>query len=450
MGKLLFFWEVIINLTENSIYTFLFLKSLILKVCYDKHKKYVFLFITVSEAILTSFCNFLNITFITTQVLLFFADLLIIYLIFQDTLPKKIFTAILPSCISILADKLTYFVGSILFATSLNSFVFHGSYRLYSTLMYLLICFLASILFTWLAKQDIYLTASLCIITYIIIILGIICSNLLLDTIVENDQNPILGDTLARLQFISAGFIIIFLFLVFLIQRIGNTYNKNLNLESKLHQEQINKIQLEMSAQSMNNIREWKHDYKNHMLTITALAKKESYSELIDYLEKLQKNLPESFDSISSGNNAIDAVVTNKLMLAKSSGISFSHSIILTGICPLSDLDITAILGNLLDNSLEACNKLLKHHSTLSAEIHLKIKPFRDMFQIKVINSSDGKYRVSEDNSLQTTKKNSRLHGYGIKHVKEIVKKANGIIKIQSEPDLFKVNILIPFSDRKE
>lgn len=446
----LFLWEIIINVVENSIYTFLFFRSLKLQKQYVKHKKTVFLFITIVEAFLTCLCNFFNAKFIATQLLLFGADLLIIYLIFQNALPKKLFTAILPSCISILAYKLTFFIGGILFQTTLTTFDFYGRHRFYSTFMYLIVCFLASLLFVWLTKSDIFLTTALCITTYVVIILGIICSNLLLDIIVATDQVSIPHDTLIRLQFISAGFIIIFMFLFFLIRKIGNTYENNLKLESKLHQEQVNKTQLELSAQSMKNIQAWKHDYKNHMLTITSLAKKESYTELINYIESLQENLPEYFAGISSGNNAIDAIVTNKLMLARQSGILFSHSIILTDVCPLSDLDITAILGNLLDNSLEACKKLLKQHIKLSVEIHLSIKPFRDMLQIQVTNSSDGKYKISDDNCLQTTKKDILLHGYGIKHVKEIVKEANGIIKIQSEPDFFNVNILVPFSDRKE
>lgn len=121
----------------------------------------------------------------------------------------------------------------------------------------------------------------------------------------------------------------------------------------------------------------------------------------------------------------------------------------LAGICPLSDIEITAILGNLLDNSLEACRKILKQPHELSPNIHLSIKPFRDMLQIQITNSSDGNYKIAKDNVLQSTKKDSNLHGYGIRHVQEIVKEANGIIKFWPEQKHFKVNILLPFSERE-
>ena len=445
MNYMIVLWEVLIDMLENSIYTFLFFQSLKLQCRYGKHRKTAFLVITVTETMLTCFCNFSNIEFITTQLLLFGTDFLLILVFFQNKLPKKLFTAALPSCISILADKLTFFIGGFLFSTTLKSFDFYGNHRFYSTFMYLIICLFSSLLFAWINKSDIYLTTPLCISTYVIIISGIICSNLFLDIIIT-EQHSISHETFLQLQIISIGFLIIF----FLIQQIGNTYENNLKLELKLHQEQTSKTQLELSTQSMKNIQSWKHDYKNHMVTMTALVKKECYTELLNYLNKLQENLPEYFTSISSGNTAIDAIVTNKLQLARQAEISFTYSIMLAGICPLSDLDITAILGNLLDNSLEACRKLLNQHRKASPCIHLSIKPFRDMLQIQIINSSDGKYKISDNNCLQTTKNDSTLHGYGIKHVQEIVRRANGIIKIQPESENFTVNILIPFLNNEE
>ena len=449
MDFILLFWEIFINMLENSIYTFLFFSSLKLQRRYKKHIKIVFFAITLTETILTCICNFSQLSSITTQLLLLGGDFFLIFVLFQDKLPKKIFTVTLPSCISILADKLTLFIGSFLFPTTLKTFYFYGNLRFYSTIMYLIICLLSSLLFIRLTKSDIYLTAPLCFATYCIIILGIICSNLFLDIIAETEQDSIPHGTMVRFQFISAGFIMIFLFLIFLIQQIGNTYENNLKLEMKLHQEQVNQTQLELSMQSMQNIQSWKHDYKNHMVTMTALAKEESYTELRDYLKKLQESLPEYFTSISSGNTAIDAIVTNKLQLAKQAGIQFTYSIMLAGICPLSDIEITAILGNLLDNSLEACRKILKQPHELSPNIHLSIKPFRDMLQIQITNSSDGNYKIAKDNVLQSTKKDSNLHGYGIRHVQEIVKEANGIIKFWPEQKHFKVNILLPFSERE-
>ena len=448
-NSLLVFWEIIVNLIENNIYSLLFFKCLKKRAHYEELTIPLHIGITLFLAILTCLCNFSNLNYITTQLLLFFADFFILTILFQNNLPKKILIATLPSCISILADKITFTLGSIIFSTSLIEFDPNGSHRIYSTLMYLLICLIASLIFAWLSNFDIYLTTTLCIATCIIIVLAIICTNFFLDIIIDTEQLNIPHNIWLRFQFLNAGFIIIFLFLFFLIKKIGTTYKNNSKLEKRLYMEQLNRTQLELSTQSMKNIRSWKHDYKNHMITITALAENQMYSELLEYLKKLQDNLPEYFVSISSGNTAIDAILTNKLITARQYGIHFEHSIMLAGICPLSDLEITAILGNLLDNSIESCKKMLKENQATTPCIHVTIKPFRDMLKIQIINSSNGKYNLTSDNLLKTTKKESSLHGYGLKRVTDIVKDVNGIIKIQPGQEQFTVNILIPISNKE-
>lgn len=447
LNNCLLFWEILVNFTENSVYSLLFLKCLKKRKSYEKHTLLLYLGVTIVLTVITCLCNFCNLSYITTQLVLLCADLLISIVLFQNNLPKKLLIAIQPACISILADKITFSIGSIIFSTSLVEFNPSGSHRIYSTLMYLVICLLASLIFMWLSNFNIYLTTPLCIATCIIIILGIICTNFFLDIIIETQYLNVPYDIRLRFQFLNAGFIIIFLFLLLLIKKTGTAYEDNLKLEKRLCMEQINRTELELSTQSMKNIRSWKHDYKNHIITITALAENKRYSELLEYLKKLQDNLPEYFVNISSGNTAIDAIITNKLIIAKQYGIHFEYSIMLSEICPLSDLEITAILGNLLDNSLEACKKILEEKSTSSPSIQVIIKPFRDMLKIQIVNSSNGKYTLAPDNLLKTTKKDASFHGYGIKRVTDIIKDVNGIIKIQPEQEQFTVILLIPISN---
>lgn len=442
-------WEIMVNTIENMIYVSLFMKYLNLRQPLQKHKVLLFLLVSILGSFLTCLCNFTKIDFIITQLLLLAFDFLAITTLYQENFHKKVFVAIFPSCISILADKITFLVGGFLFPTTLTAFIFQGNHRVYSTVMYLLMCLLLAWLFVRLFRLDIYLTPPLCIATYCIIILGIICANSFLDIMTESEQFSISQIIRNRFQFLSAGFLIIFLFLIILIQKIGHTYEKNLKLEQQIRQEQVNQTQLDLSTQAMQNIRSWKHDYKNHMITLTALAKQERYSDLLEYLKKLQENLPDYFINVCSGNTAIDAIVTNKLLLAKQAGISFHHMILLPSELPLSSLEYTAILGNLLDNALEACGKITEQNNQTSPWIQLNIKLFRNMLQIQVLNSSDGNYTMTSDQQLLTTKKDTLSHGFGLNHVRDIVEQQRGILEIKPEKNQFAVNILIPLSEQK-
>lgn len=441
---------ILVNIIENGIYAFLFLKSQKRKPQYENRKYCLFVGITLFLAISTCLCNFLECSNILTQFILLVADLLVMLLLFQDSLPKKIFISVLPSCICMLAAKISFTLGGVIFSAPLGDFYPICSYKTFSTIMYLIVCLLLSLLFIQISNFDMYLTKPLCIMTYIIIALTIICTNFFLDVLIEAEEQSFPKDVWFRLQFLDVGFIVLLLFLFFLIQRIGTTYKNNLKLKENLYVEQLHQTQLEYAMQSMNNLRTWRHAYKNHLITLTSLAESDEKSKLLSYLTSLQDNLPEALYSISCGNTAMDAILTNKMALAKQYGIQFEHTLILTDVSSISDLEITAILGNLLDNALEACKKVMEKDTKTTPRILVEIKPFRDMLRILVENSSTGEYEFTPDNQLKTSKEDKELHGIGLKHVSAITDNLNGIIHIEPKSDSFSVNILIPITHKKE
>lgn len=451
MSVLPMLWELLINTAENVIYVLLFMKCLVLKKNLVHHKTAIFVSIAAAETAITHLCNLGGGGgSIVTQLILFAVDYLVILYFFEDSLSKKNFVAVFPTFISILADKFTFTIADLFFPGSLAAFIFEGNTRYCSTLIYLSFCILLALLFGKLFQRDIYLTSSLRIATYVSAILGIIFTNFFLELIMFSEDFHFPADVRHRIQLLSVGFILILALLIFLIQKTGRIYEQNLLLENRFHQEQISRAQLDLSIQSVENLRSWKHDYKNHLITMTGLIHEEKYKELSDYLHQLQIHSPEHLSNVSSGNSSIDAIVTSKMQLARQAGIDFQYSIILPMSCPLTDLELTAILGNLLDNSLESCNKIRLEDQAPSPYVKLLIKPFRDMLQIQVINPSDGNYRFAENGKLCTTKEDTSFHGYGLKRMADIVEDAGGMLNIQPEEKRFTVNILVPISEKKE
>lgn len=451
MSVLLMLWEILVNTVENVIYALLFMHCLVLRKYLEQYKVAFFFSIVAVETALTCLCNILNGDAIFTQLLLLIADCLLILCIFEDSLSKKTFIAIIPTFISILADRFTFAIGDLVAPDNVANFIFEGYHRYCSTLIYLCFCVILYLIFRKLFQNDIYLTSSLRLATYISVILSIIFTNFFLDIIMSSENYQFSAGMRHRIQLLSVGFILIILLLIYLIQKTGRIYKQNLSLENQLHLEQLSKVQLDYSMQTMENMRSWKHDYKNHLITMTGLLHDGKYTELSDYLQQLQVRSPDYLSNVSSGNACIDAIVTSKMQLAIQARVDFQYSIILPTICPLTDLELTAILGNLLDNSLEACGKLVVEHQKMPPPyIKLLIKPFRDMLQIQVVNLSDGKYRYARNGKLCTTKEETPLHGYGLKRITDIVKGAGGMLNIRPVEDKFTVDIFIPISEKKE
>ena len=92
------------------------------------------------------------------------------------------------------------------------------------------------------------------------------------------------------------------------------------------------------------------------------------------------------------------------------------YSVILPEHFPINDIEITGILGNLLDNSIEACTKIERKTDT-HPQINVFLKPQRSMYHIHVENSSSGNYRYKLNGQLDSTKTDQKNHGKGLTNV---------------------------------
>ena len=94
-------------------------------------------------------------------------------------------------------------------------------------------------------------------------------------------------------------------------------------------QEKAERQHYQLTEQYIQTLRYWKHDYQNHLAVIMELNNTENYEKLKEYIKQLAKEPAESLPLVSSGNSILDAVISDKLLLAKKQNISFEHQIYL-------------------------------------------------------------------------------------------------------------------------
>ena len=292
-------------------------------------------------------------------------------------------------------------------------------------------------------KADLMMSSFLYAATYITSILGVICCNILLDILITYEKN-IPQNIFFRLQGISFSVMIIILFMILLIFQISATNKRNADLVQKQHQEQTVLAELQHAKETADGIRAWKHDYKNHLLTLKGLAANHKDSQITQYIQSLQDNLPDYLNDVNTGVASIDAIVSGKIRYARSQHIELKHSLLVNDKMPLSDLQLTTILGNLLDNAIEACIRLQHQDPAAQPSIVLSMKPFRAALQIIVQNTSTGEYLTDKDHALRTSKADTSQHGFVLLNVQKTVEAANGIIDITKNSTSFCVTILIP------
>lgn len=352
--------------------------------------------------------------------------------------------------IVIFSDSVTFQLGALLTNFSASDRLYEPPISIVMTWLYFFICFICVFLLTRKKGQDFTFPWYFFLILTIIILLGIGAVELLLDLLLLLDNGSLL---IERILFFSISVIfLILIFTILLIRYIGNLYQKNLILAEENQLKQFEQQQFELLNNANQMLRSWKHDFHNHLAAIRTLMEHKEYQEAQSYLNTITQDLNKNSWQVRTGNSIIDAVLTSKLPRIQDDNIEFIHSIFLPDTLPLGSIELTSLLGNLMDNAIDACGQIPQNNNANNIQeagkryIHLEIKPYNQCLFLDITNSSTGKYRYNLSHTLISTKKRPE-HGIGLKRIEKIVSEADGFLQITPETESFHVNILLPLSE---
>lgn len=188
-----------------------------------------------------------------------------------------------------------------------------------------------------------------------------------------------------------------------------------------------------------------KHDRREHLRIIKHLVDKRAYDDLVNFTNQLFDASSEYEIQSLTSNVFLDDLLSSKIKDAEKQGITFKTDIQFRGKYCLNDVELCSLFGNVINNAIEACEKI---KGQINREIFLGIFLEMDMIHILVENSSDGKYSMTSERVMLTTKIGSG-HGIGLKRIKKIVKDANGYIELVASDKNFLITIMLPKAKEK-
>ena len=203
---------------------------------------------------------------------------------------------------------------------------------------------------------------------------------------------------------------------------------------------QYQNLQAQVKAQE--DVRRIYHDMKNHLVTLRAMSgeKQESY---IDGVLKETEGYQDLFDT---GIPTLDGLLRAKLSEARAKNVQFSVNLDLTSVSYVDPVDICAIFGNIIDNAIEASEKLPNPEDRF---IELKSGDFADQTAIRIINTyvADS-IRFKDNQTMETTKPDKGSHGIGLSSVLRSVEKYGGVLSTHTTADSRLIlTILLPKSN---
>ena len=218
---------------------------------------------------------------------------------------------------------------------------------------------------------------------------------------------------------------------------------------------QVKEIQIRFEKDTLHNIMEMQ--YKNYQLSkenidmvnqkyhdlkhqINLLKTQAYVGKSTSYLEKMEREIRVYETQNKTGNQILDAVLTNKAMICQNKEIELKFIVDGGALSFMEDMDVSALFGNMLDNAIESAEKQQEKQKRL---IWLYVTKEKQFVRIRTENYCDEKVRFKNGMPV-TTKKDRRLHGYGMKSIKSTVEKYHGSVVAAQENNWFELKILRP------
>ncbi len=176
------------------------------------------------------------------------------------------------------------------------------------------------------------------------------------------------------------------------------------------------------------------HDFHNHIGVLRQLLSHDKPEDAMTYLDALQEPVREMTDTVWTGDETADYLINSKAAAAADHGITFRTQAEFPRHTNIRSADLCAILGNLLDNALDAAKQVPEPEQRL---IRLTIRRINQMLIIKVENSFSSPPAM-ENGSLVTTKKDQGLHGWGLKSARTAAEKYDGTIRTSHSEQIFR------------
>lgn len=241
-----------------------------------------------------------------------------------------------------------------------------------------------------------------------------------------------------RTVILSALLLIINALVFYLFDSLVRLYNDR---HEKMMLEQQNKAyinQIKLVYDSQNALRYYRHDMRNHLFKMRDMVEKSEYKQLEEYIGQATSYMKLDKKVIDSGNSEIDCLLNYKLRNIEEMNIKLETKFALPHELFINVFDINIVLGNLIDNALEALKQCDER------ELIIRLTYSKGVIFITKKNSFSGNIKIDSNNQkLFTTKKDLNNHGLGLQSVQYTIDKYYGTMEIETIEKMFIVKALM-------
>lgn len=220
-------------------------------------------------------------------------------------------------------------------------------------------------------------------------------------------------------------------------------YDKNAALKNLNHQLVLQKLQYENLKDKISETRRAKHDIRHHITVMTGYLQDGKLKELETYLTSYQNSLPDDNSVVLCQNFPINLLLLYFAERAKDNGILFSVHTDIPEKLNIAENDLSVLLGNLLENAIDACLTQPEHHR----QIILHGKLIDHALLLTIDNTFKGIVRQDKNGNYISTKHDGT--GLGIESARQIALHYNGTFLVEQKDGMFYVSVLLNLPDER-
>ncbi|MCG8541518.1 MAG: GHKL domain-containing protein [Clostridia bacterium] len=375
-------------------------------------------------------------------VIMVFTTGILFRIIFKEKLVNIYLLIILGIVILVLVEMLVIILIKLTTKADPKSFLTSNIYRIAGgsiskIILYILIRWLARKIrykiINYFEKKQIYELMFVLMLNIIVVFLGIW---------IYKNTNIIKGNKEIYIVTLFIGIIIFTILILRITKQIIKYTHREVIWSLKEREYKRQEFYIKNMGDMFKTLKGQRHDFNNHVGCIYGLMRMDKFAEARVYIEKLTKEANEYNEIVNANNPILTSLLNIKITKAKKKGIEVETNVDMNKDISIEYIDLSIIMGNLLDNAIEAYEHIKEGNRYIEVDIYTKV----NNLIIKVTNRKPSEIKLQEKINKEgfTTKEDIQNHGFGLKNIRQVVSKYKGIIKIEDEGDIFKVNIAIP------
>lgn len=233
------------------------------------------------------------------------------------------------------------------------------------------------------------------------------------------------------------GFLMLNVYAAYIVNAVAESYKNKYELDAIRMQSEIQSAHYEELNNKYIETQCMIHDIEKHVSAIEKLSENSNFKEAEQYTEKLRSELKRHKNIFECSNKILSAVLSQKISLAESKGITVETKIEDMTLDFMDETDITSIFANLMDNAIESFDEVMD-----KKVISVKMCRINDLLYIDLMNSFSGKI-IQNNGKYKSTKAGHK--GYGMTSIQMAIEKYDGYMVTEQKDDIFISEIVMPW-----